>query len=194
MLFGFEVVVFIAGVLAAIFGRGRFSIGPGMALANIAGTILVGSAFGYISAGRQLGTTSLTPLLAFRFLAGGVIAAAAAYCVLSRDPKSWRVAALGAAMGLPSVALAAAVMVTPARRAVMTFLSGGGIAQTGLAVVAVVVVGGLLCASVHLLIKAFEMGRVPDAWRVCPGCGYDWTGLSKCPECGREQNPGLAKA
>lgn len=184
LLFGFEFVVLVAGVLAVLFGRGRYREGPGLALAAIAGTVFIGSACGYISVGKQLGTMSLTPLVALRVLLAGILAAGGAWCVLSRDPKSWRCAVLGVLLGLPAAALAGSLVIGAARRVLMGFVSGGGIVQTGIAVLGIAVAGGMLCASVHLIVKAFEMGRL-GADRYCPGCGYDWKGLAVCPECGK---------
>jgi hypothetical protein len=160
MLFGFELVVLTTGVLVAFFGRGRFADGPGLALGTLAGTLVLASAFGWISTGKQLAGTSLTPLLGLRLAAGLLLAAAGTYCVLSRNPKSWRAFAIGALCGTPAAVLAAAFLTSGGRRALMTFLSGGGMFQTALAILILIVVGGLLCASVHMLIKAFEMGRV----------------------------------
>lgn len=163
MLFGFEVVVLVCGVLLVFFGRGRFSDGPGLALGTLAATAIVASVFGWISTGRQLGGVSLTPVLAFRFLAGVILAAAGAYCILSRNPRSWRSFLIGAACGAPCAAFLGAGLISSGRRTLMTFISGGGIFQTALAILVLMVLGILFCASVHLIIKAFEMGRVSEA-------------------------------
>jgi len=168
MLAGFEVVALVAGVLTVLFGRGRFADGPGLALGTFAGTVLVASAFGWISVGKQLGGVSLTPLLAFRVIASLLLAAAGCYCILSRNPKSWRVFAIGAACGAPCVAVMGAGLTSGGRRALMNFISGGGMVQTGIAILLLIVLGCLLCASVHLIIKAFEMGRVDESPRPVP--------------------------
>jgi hypothetical protein len=166
MLFGFEVVALVTGVLLALFGRGRFSDGPGLALGTFAGTLLVASAFGWISAGRQLAGVSLTPLLAVRVLVSFLLAAAGSYCILSRNPRSWRTFVNGALCGAPCAVVMGAALTSSGRRMLMSFISGGGIVQTALAILVLVVLGGLFCASVHLIIKAFEMGRVDE-----PRCG-----------------------
>lgn len=161
LLFGFEVVVGAAGVLGVLFGRGKFGEGPGLALACIGGTVLAGSALGWLAAGKQVGGHSITPLLGPRVLAAGVIGLAGAYCVLSRNPKSWKVAAWGAGTGAPVVIAAMAMMRGSSRRVIESAVSSGVLGTVG-AVVGLVVVAACLCASVHLVVKAFEMGRVGE--------------------------------
>lgn len=184
ILLGFEIVILVAGVLAVLFGRGKYAEGPGLALALIAATVMAGSAFGFLGAGTKLGTISLMPIAVARVLLGCALGAAAAYCVLVRNAAAWRVAWMGVGLGMPFVAIAGAVVFGPSRRAIMSLVSGG-LLQTGVAVVGAAVIGGLLCASVHMIIKAFEMGRVDYPSSGCPQCGYDWGGLDRCPECGR---------
>ena len=85
-LVGFEVVVAVAALLGVIAALGKFGEGPGMALACVAGTILLGSALGWQGAGRQLLGHSLMPYLAARVAAALVLGAIGAWVavVLSR--------------------------------------------------------------------------------------------------------------
>jgi len=162
MLFGFEVVVLVAGVLGIFVGRGNFREGPGLALACISGTVIVASGLGWLGANKQLGNTSLTPVLGVRLFLGAAVGIAGAVCVLSRNPRSWRFAAMGLAFGAPCIAVFGASVIPTGRRFVMGFLTGGGIAQTAAAIVGVIALGCFLCASVHYLVLAFELGR-PEA-------------------------------
>jgi hypothetical protein len=165
-LFGFEVVVAVAAVLGLLFGRGRYGDGPGMALACIAGTILAASGLGWAGAGRQLLSVSLTPVLAGRILAAGTLAACGAWCVLSRHPRSIRLAAVGAALLAPVAMGAGAFMHPTGRRIIDRALGTSSGVQAVVAVLAFFLAVGLVSAGGHLLIRAFELGRPtsgPDA-------------------------------
>lgn len=159
LLFGFELVVLVAAVIAVLFGRGRFAEAPGMALACVAGTVFLGSAMGWQAAGRQLGGVSLTPFLAGRVAVSLVLGAAAAACVLSRDRQAWRLAALGTLLALPVLGALAAVALPAGRRALENAIGPSVGLQAAVGVGAFLVLGGLLSASVHILVRAFEMGR-----------------------------------
>lgn len=162
LLVGFEAVVAVAGFLGLMFGAGRFGEGPGLALACIAGTILMGSGLGWLSAAQQIGGHSLTPLLGLRVLAAGILGLLGAYCVLSRDPRAWKPAIWGVGTALPILVAVGLMMRAPSRRAIESALGSWGIAGAAVGFVALVVLGVCLCASVHLLVKAFEMGRVGE--------------------------------
>jgi hypothetical protein len=159
LLFGFEVVVGVAASIGVLFGLGRFGDGPGLALACVGGTVLAASALGWLSANRQLGGHSITPLLAFRCLTAAAFGLLAGVCVLSRDARSWRLVGWGLATGLPCLIAAGAVIRPGSRRAIEAAISQAGTVGTIGVVLAVLVLAVLLCASMHLLIRAFELGR-----------------------------------
>jgi hypothetical protein len=159
LLVGFEAVVAVAGFLGVMFGIGRFADGPGLALACIAGTVLMGSALGWLSAAQQVGGYSLTPLLGLRVLAAGMLGFMGACCVLSRDPRAWKPAMWGAGSGLPVLAAIALMLRASSRRAIESALGSWGMLGAAVGLLALVALGVCLCASVHLVVKAFEMGR-----------------------------------
>lgn len=162
VLFGFELTVLSAGVVGIMFGRGRFSDAPGLALACVAGTVLAASALGWQGAGRQVAGVSLTPFLLARVALAAALGLAAAACVLSRAPggKAWRLAILGAVFGVPVVVAAAALVHPAGRHAIESALGTSAGVHAAVGVAAFLVFGGLLSASVHLVVQAFEMGRV----------------------------------
>jgi hypothetical protein len=160
MLFGFEAVVVVAATLGVLFGLGRFGDGPGLAMACISATVLVASALGWLSANRALAGHSITPVLGFRVLAAFLLGGLGAVCVLSRHGRSWRLAAWGIGLGLPCIAAALAGANGGSRRAIEGALGRAGALGTVGGILAVLVLGALLCASVHLIIRAFELGRV----------------------------------
>jgi hypothetical protein len=164
-LLGFEIVIAVAAVFGLLMagGRGgRYREGPGLAAACIAGTFFVGSVLGYLSLQPPtLGGVGLKPFLAVRLLASAAVAAAGAYCVLSRHPRSWRLLLIGLLLGAPVVG-AAAVVALPQLRGVLAPIAGAGtVAQLGAAVGAFVILGALLCASADFIIRAFEQGAGP---------------------------------
>jgi hypothetical protein len=158
-LFGFEFVTGVAGVLGVIMGWGRFREAPGMALACIAATVLVAAALGYKSLQPPvLGGVSLRPFLLGRAACAVLLAATGAYCVLSRNPRSWPMFFKGVALAMP-LAAAAGVAAVPAARALVASMVGSSLLATIVsAVAAFVVLGVLACASAHLIIRAFELG------------------------------------
>jgi hypothetical protein len=160
-MFGFELVCLVAAVLGVLAGRGAFAAGPGLALACIAGTILVASGLGWQSAGRQMGGVALWPLLLARAAAAAVLAGAGAWAVLSRRPGAVRLAALGALLVLP-VAIGAAATMAPAGKRLIGAVTGGSAAmEFAVVALAFLIATALLAAGGHLIIRAFEMGRAP---------------------------------
>ncbi len=161
-LFGFEAVVAVAAVLGVLMGRGRYSDGPGLGLACVAGTILVGSALGWAGAGKVLLGVSLKPVLGGRALASLAIASVGAWCVLARNPRSIRLALFGAILIAPIVLGVGAAMTPAGRRLLDKAMAASPGTQFIGAVGGFTVVAVLLSAGTHLLIRAFEMGR-PDS-------------------------------
>lgn len=159
-LFGFEVVIAVSCWFGVRVGRGAYRDAPGLALACVAGSVVVGSVLGYLSLNPPtLGGVGVRPFLGLRLLGGAALAGAGAACVLSRHPRSKALALKGVLLGAP-VAAAAAVLIVPALRAgIAPVFQLGPTAQLALAAGAFVLLGGLLCASVDRLIRAFELGR-----------------------------------
>ena len=158
ILVGFECVSIVAAVLGILFSRGMFRQGPGLALACIAGTILLGSGLGGFSAQWAIGNQSIKILVAARAAAAVMIGLCGAACVLGRDPRGWPTFIKGLLYGSPILALG-----------VWFAIKGGAFlaAVNGLSTMGMVIAYGAgslilaisLCMSVHLVVKAFEYGR-----------------------------------
>jgi hypothetical protein len=159
-LFGFEVVTVVAAALGIFYGFGKFRQSPGMALACIGGTIFVAGVLGWMSVtasagqSRQVGGIPLTPMAAFRVLASMIVLLGGAVVVLSRRPGAWKPAVVGAMLGAP-VGLGLLLFAYPGTRGMV---AGAVFGSTVGAVAAFLVVAALLSASVHLLIRGFEIG------------------------------------
>ena len=167
ILVGFEAVVLAASVLGWVLARDRFREGPGLALACIAGSILVGSALGGLSAQWGVGPIPLKLLLAARGLGAMLLAGLGGWMVLARDPRAWPVFVKGLIAASPILALIAWFGV-----------KGGAFLDPVLSLSAIykfaaLGVGGIvlafsLCAGVHLIVKAFAFGRFAQD-EVAPG-------------------------
>lgn len=159
-LFGFQVVTIVAAGLGIVMGFGTFRQGPGLALACIAGTILVAAVLGYISVQPpEIAGHRLRPWLVGYVAASAVLGLLGAWCVLSRDPRSLPTLVKGLVLGLP-VLMAGAVVLMPAARGLARSLMGGGVVGTIIvSVAAFVILGAFLCASADLIIRSFEYGR-----------------------------------
>ncbi len=136
-------------------------------MACVAGTIAVGSFLGWLGAGHHLtikGTDiSLTTWLAGRLASAVALGLVGAVLVLSRNRQSWSYLFKAALAGAPLIIL---LGVYALKRSAMSSAMGQlpdwvlGLVGTIGGLVAVV----LISASVHCLIRAFEMGRTdPEA-------------------------------
>jgi hypothetical protein len=162
VLFGFEVVIAVASVIGIMFAAGRYQDGQGLALACVSGTIAVGSMLGWLGAQHHLttsgGDVSLNGWLLGRVGAALALGLVGALLVLSRNPRSWSYLLRSAITGGPIVLAAGAYML---KRSAMSNALGAlpgwlaGIGGTIGAIIAVV----LISASVHSMIRAFELGR-----------------------------------
>jgi hypothetical protein len=160
-MFGFEVVCLVAAVLGVLTSLGKFEAGPGLALACVAGTILVASVLGWQAAGRQMGGVALWPVLGARVAATVVLAIAGAWAVLTRRPGAVATAMRGALLIAP-VAVGALAIVHPAGRRMVGSVLGASPAVEFLAVsIGFLIATVLLAAGGHLIVRAFEMGRAP---------------------------------
>jgi hypothetical protein len=162
VLFGFEVAIAVASVLGILFSRGRFQDGQGLAMACVAGTIGVGSFLGWLGTQHHLTTTHgdipLNTWLLGRLGAAAALGAVGALLVLSRNPRSWSYLWKSALTGGPLVVLLAAYFIKRAA------LSSALAALPGWIAGLTAILGGLVAivlisASVHCLIRAFELGR-----------------------------------
>lgn len=173
ILLGMEMCVALAAAFAILFGRGLFREGPGMALACCAGTVLVAGVLGWISVHRgdfnaggmtmKSGkTVSLNALLYGRVAISMVLGVIGAWLVLSRNSQSWKYLLRAVMAGVPMVACLGVVY------AMRSWLRGSGSGGSGgstawvlwlVATVLAVVILGLLCATAHFVIRAFESGR-----------------------------------
>ena len=168
MMLGFEVVAGLAFVLGWFVARGRIGAeGPALALASVAGTVFICSAFGALAGGgRQLavGSVSIAPLLAFRVLASGIFGVLGAGTVLSRKPGSWTRFVIGLAIAAPILG-AAGLAVLGKADPVLDQLSAQNSAvklfvYLGLAILFTVMVS----ASTQMLVSAFERAsKAPEA-------------------------------
>lgn len=177
--FAFEVVIAACCALAIPFARGAYRDGPGMALTCFAGAIFAGSVLGYLSIQGALGTHSLKLWVLGRVAAAAVIGGSAAFIVLIRSPRSWGVLIKGLLLITPILAVAAPSVakrlgIGPLNRIAEKLISlagpltqpADGINETlrlGAIIVLGVIGGGLFCAGLHFIIRAFEICREPDA-------------------------------
>ncbi len=176
---GFEVVTLAACVFGILLAIGRFSDGPGLGLLCVVGAVAVGSVLGDISTQlanpiggpvlRTFGKGGLvqipiTTFMALRLAAAGIVGLCAAWIVLNRRPaESIKSLIIGLALG---VAMLVIVAVGWKVRAPLATL-GSFAATIGLFTVGVLALG-LLAASVHYTIRAFEFGRLGRARDLTP--------------------------
>lgn len=159
----FEFCIALAGMVGLLALRGRFGPAIAMSLVCVAGVLAVGGLLSYVGMGPEkslFGRALPRPvqgLLLARVAAGAVLGLAAAAEVLRLNPaRAMPKLLLGIALGSPLlVGLLAfrAGWLTPVA-AKIAAMPGLVIAMTGFA--AFVAVVGLLAASAHLIISAFQ--------------------------------------
>jgi len=155
-MFGFELVIVVASVLALLVGMGRLGDAPGLALVCMAGTVFVAGVLGAVSVKMRIGSVSLMPLLMFRVALAGLLALLAAAAALCGDRDGWRRFALGIVLGIPVVVVAGAIL-GPWRGSVLGLISGlPDVPRLILTIGGGLILAVLLCASPHLLISAFS--------------------------------------
>ncbi|MGH7130581.1 MAG: hypothetical protein ACREJO_01355 [Phycisphaerales bacterium] len=154
----FEVPVLIAGAFGLLLAKGsRFGgvSGPAMTLLCIAGCVGAGSLMGYVGTGRAVAGMSLTKVMV------GLAALAAAFGVLSalhvllRKPAlSFPLLLKGVLFGLPLPIVAFCAMRGIGQAQYQALPE---VAQIVLALLGMLLVGGLICACVHLVVRAFQV-------------------------------------
>lgn len=155
----FEGPVALAGVFAILLARGsRFggTSGPAMTLLCIAGCVGAGSVMGYIGTGHEAAGIRLTKALLARLVLAGGFGSLAALCVLLRRPaRSLPLLFKGVALGLP---LPIVALLVSRGIGVAQFNALPEFVQIVAYLLGAVVLGGLFCASVHVVIRAFQIG------------------------------------
>lgn len=157
-LIGFECVLVVTGLMGFLTAKGRYQEGFGATLAVFAVIIAVASELGYLGAGRKLLGFDLRMVLMARFAAAAVIGTLGGVAVLLRRPRrSFPLIGRGVVFGCLCVGLAAGLWFAQARTA-----NWNPVLRLTLGVVLASVCLGLLAASVHCIIRAFEFGRLMD--------------------------------
>jgi hypothetical protein len=150
----FEMVVLLAAAFGVLAGRGRFAESLPMTLLCVGGAIAVSSALGYLGADRQLLGRSLKLFLLARMLAAGFLVAVAAADVLRHDRRSLGVLARGLACGALPLGMLAAYW---KGMGASTLASMDGTVRALLYIFAFLALGAMICASVHLVVRAFQL-------------------------------------
>lgn len=158
----------LAGVVGWFFYRGKYSQGPGMALACVAGTFFtVAVLSGWVALRREMqlangSALNLSLLTYARVALSLAVAGLGAFEVLRRNHKSFAYLVRAAATLGPLGLLALGMYAGRAGLAAGTLLGASWLTWTvtGLAVVLLM---ALACAGLHFVIRAFEAGRASQA-------------------------------
>jgi len=161
VLFGFELIVLIAGFFTLGWAIRGARDGAPLALACLGGSIGVAAILGYV--GTNPPVVGSMPLLPWTLGLLGVATAQGllgGLLVLDRDQRAWGRLIRGVLLGLPVAALLAAMAVGSVRQGVVGWLSElPGAVQAAGVLVAFLLFTGLLSASVHLTIAAFAEAK-----------------------------------
>lgn len=152
----FGVVMLVSSGFLAWVGRGRVKEGPAIALLCVAGAVVCGAVFAFVSTGQPpSGITRDVPTLVSLAI-GGVIVAIAALDVLMRRPaESLPRLVKGVIIGIPLIV----VLALWQRGIVGSVMSQLGMSLSFAGYVLLLIVSiGLAAASGHQLIRAFQIG------------------------------------
>lgn len=148
-MFGFELVVCLAGVLCILLGRGKFG-SPALGLLCAGGAVAVATLFGYLGAGGVVWGVGLKPLLAGRAGLGLCLAALAGAVQLQASPGNTKLLIRGVVLAIPALGLPLAAWTLRTATA-----NWPEILRLSILMVGFVVVIGLIAASADCLIRAF---------------------------------------
>jgi hypothetical protein len=169
-VFGFELLIVLAGVFGVLIAMGKFEEGPGLSLLCVAAIVGVGTLLGDQTAKLANPISGpivyhirsvdrdITMYLALRGVAAALIALGAAWVVLARRPRE----STGSLMrGLAALGLLVLVVVGgwSARAGIISL---GAFPTTMIALALGVIALGLIAGSVHYIVRAFEFGRRSD--------------------------------
>ncbi|MHC4976463.1 MAG: hypothetical protein ACYTF7_07635 [Planctomycetota bacterium] len=167
---GFETVLIVCGCIGIFIGLGRFNDGPSVAIACVGGATAMCSVLGYMTIGGEIfvsgslfgahgqvmGVDVFLPFLG-RLGIGALLGALAGVVLLARDPRrSMPLLIKGVVLGLPVIVVVGLWFGVGGVRGAF-----GGLhmlVQVFIGAVATVVGIGLISASGHCLIRAFEIG------------------------------------
>ncbi|MFG0257853.1 MAG: hypothetical protein ACF8GE_08135 [Phycisphaerales bacterium JB043] len=167
---GFELVLVASALIGIFIGLGRFNDGPSVAIACLGGATATCSLLGYVTIGGEillggrligahgelLGVDLFLPFVG-RMLIAALLGALAGLVLLMRDPgRSVPLLVKGIGFGLPVVLAAGLWFGVGSVRGVFDGLHV--LVQVFIGAVATVVGIGLISASGHCLIRAFEIG------------------------------------
>ena len=168
---GFEGMIVLAGVFGILAGLGRFRAGPALAVVCVAGVVFVAGALSEPdflakfkgSSGRGgavLVGVNTMHLAAFRVLLSMILGGFAGLVVIVRAPeRSAGYLVRGIACSVPVIASLGVAAMPGLRGKVLGAITGlPGVATLAAVLVLFFVLGSLLAASIHLLIRAFEVG------------------------------------
>jgi hypothetical protein len=165
LVIGFEAVAVVAALLGLREARARLVDAPGLSLGCVA-LVFGPAAFlawlsvrGKLEVGGSVDSVSITPWLAGRLAAAALVGAIGAFLVLGRNPRSihYLKRSAWAATPLAIGGVVAFVLMRTGAAAFVASLPGivTGMVLTVVGLIAVI----LVSATLHCLIRAFEMGR-----------------------------------
>lgn len=109
-LLGFEIVALLAGVMGTLIGLGRFRDGAPLGALCVSGAVAVGALFGWISVQRSFAGVNLTPFVAGRVFAAGIVLLGAVLLVIGFRVGAWLRLFGGLVLALPPLAIAGIAM------------------------------------------------------------------------------------
>lgn len=158
---GLEAVITVAGaigVMHATASRRGFREGPAIGLVCVAGAVLVCAGLSFITLNAGFRGIQRDPFFLARTAAGCGLLALAAVAVLLRKPsETFRPLLVGVVMGVLAAATAAPLVLPGTRKAIQ---AAHPVVESLTFLIAGVLLIGFVSASTHLIIKAFDRGRI----------------------------------
>ncbi len=169
LLTGMELIVLISAGFGISLAFNRHRDGPGIGLALVAGGVFACSVLAHKATRGTIGTFPVKNILLLRFAAAGLLALGGAHVVLSRDRRAWPMAVKGFVLAVPFgvivLSTALASRIAPIGQAWSAFWAWPNWLKLTLGGLGTIVGAVAFCAGVHLLIRAFELGRLESSTR-----------------------------
>jgi hypothetical protein len=152
----FELTGLLGAFMLVLLARGRIRQGPAITCLCVAGAVGAGALLAYVSAGRPVAEVKAHAPTLIRLAIAGALVAIAALDVLLRAPKATLPRfGIGLALGAPLLIIIALLQRGTIARAFAPLGSG---LEFGAYILLTMLVIGLVAASGHYLITAFQIG------------------------------------
>ena len=154
-MFGFEVVIILSAGFALAYAMGKITQAPGLALACIAGSIIVSAGLGLIATSMGVSEVLRNPIFLARIALAGGFSVLAVVEALGTCARAWNSMIKGSVLAVGSLGVIGVGLATRS-----SWMASAGVLQVALIIAGIlglILMGAFFCVGVHMVIRAFEI-------------------------------------